>query len=587
VLAQLSVFRGGFTRRAAQAVVGATLRELKGLVNKSLVDHTTTGRYQLHELLRQYAADKLRRAESLAQAPERLEATRDRHGAYYAGFLARRAEQLKGPRQLAALTEIEADAENARAAWNWAVERGQAEWLDQGTEGLCMFYEWRGRYAQGDRAGHRAAERLATMEGSDAMPSGCIMRVRALCLAWRGVFQTHLGDNESAQQLLQHSLSLLDRTKLDDHNTQAVRAFALRCLGNPALFMGHYEAARDLFQHSLALYRGLDDRWEMAYALDGVGWATWNLDEGAEAEGWHRESLALRRALGDQRGIANSLFAICQSVIPLGRPEEGENLAREAIAISRETGDRMNLAWGLYGLGWALRESGKSGEAQSVLEESAAIWEDLGSPARFAFALADLGDALMHLGRYQDARAQLQQSLRLARETDYQLALECSFVYLGWVALGDEAYADARRWFQDGMRAVQSSGRRANMIRALAGLGFAERGLGNRRQAREHFCAGLETASDLGFTEWFLHCAGAMALLLADEGHKEQAVELYALVLRYPWVANSQWWEDIAGKQIAAVAATLPPDVVAAAQARGRARDLQATVRELLEELET
>jgi hypothetical protein len=55
----------------------------------------------------------------------------------------------------------------------------------------------------------------------------------------------------------------------------------------------------------------------------------------------------------------------------------------------------------------------------------------------------------------------------------------------------------------------------------------------------------------------------AVALLLADQGEKEQAVELYTLASRYPFVANSRWFEDIAGKHIAAVAATLPPDVVA------------------------
>ena len=62
-------------------------------------------------------------------------------------------------------------------------------------------------------------------------------------------------------------------------------------------------------------------------------------------------------------------------------------------------------------------------------------------------------------------------------------------------------------------------------------------------------------------------------------------MELYALASRYPFVANSRWFEDVAGRHIAAVAATLPPDVVAATQARGRARDLEATVAELLVEL--
>ena len=66
----------------------------------------------------------------------------------------------------------------------------------------------------------------------------------------------------------------------------------------------------------------------------------------------------------------------------------------------------------------------------------------------------------------------------------------------------------------------------------------------------------------------------------------ERAIELYALACRYPHVGNSCYWEDIAGKHIAAAAATLPPDTVAALQERGRARDMEATIAELLSELE-
>jgi hypothetical protein len=76
-----------------------------------------------------------------------------------------------------------------------------------------------------------------------------------------------------------------------------------------------------------------------------------------------------------------------------------------------------------------------------------------------------------------------------------------------------------------------------------------------------------------------------VALLLAHQGEAERAVELYALASRHPYVGNSRYWEDTIGRHIAAVAATLPPEVVAAAQERGRARDLEATVAELLTEL--
>ena len=73
-----------------------------------------------------------------------------------------------------------------------------------------------------------------------------------------------------------------------------------------------------------------------------------------------------------------------------------------------------------------------------------------------------------------------------------------------------------------------------------------------------------------------------MALLLADEGQLERAVELYATVSRYPLVSNSRLLADRAGGQIVAVTAQLPPNVAAAAQARGRARDLEATMADLV-----
>ena len=84
----------------------------------------------------------------------------------------------------------------------------------------------------------------------------------------------------------------------------------------------------------------------------------------------------------------------------------------------------------------------------------------------------------------------------------------------------------------------------------------------------------------------------AMALLLADEGQGERAVELYAMASRYPLVANSRLVEDLAGRHIATVAAQLPPaaavaqlPAAAADLCRGGAQNLEAAVADLLAEL--
>jgi hypothetical protein len=119
---------------------------------------------------------------------------------------------------------------------------------------------------------------------------------------------------------------------------------------------------------------------------------------------------------------------------------------------------------------------------------------------------------------------------------------------------------------------------------ALAVLGFAALAPGDLRQAEAHLYEALHTAAEIGAFLPLIHALPAIALLWADRGEVERAVELYALASRYPFVANSCWFADVAGKHIAAVADTLPPEVVAAAQERGRARDLWETAEELLAE---
>jgi hypothetical protein len=65
-----------------------------------------------------------------------------------------------------------------------------------------------------------------------------------------------------------------------------------------------------------------------------------------------------------------------------------------------------------------------------------------------------------------------------------------------------------------------------------------------------------------------------------------RAVEVYALATHQLLIAASRWWHDVVGQHIIAAAATLPAEVVAAAQGRGRTRDPQAALAELLADLE-
>jgi hypothetical protein len=102
--------------------------------------------------------------------------------------------------------------------------------------------------------------------------------------------------------------------------------------------------------------------------------------------------------------------------------------------------------------------------------------------------------------------------------------------------------------------------------------------------ARKDLTEALRWAAGRGSYPVLVHALPAAAFLLLRQGETERAIEIYELACTHPYVANSQWHEDVVGRPIHEAAAALPPDAVAAAKERGRARDIQATLRELIAE---
>jgi len=575
VLAGLSAFSGGFTREAAQRVAGASLRELMALVNRSLVHRTVGGRYELHELLRQYAAGKL------AAVPETRVEIRDRHCATYAAALERWDAELKGPRQLDAVSEIEADLGNARLAWDWAVERADVAHLGQAMDGLCRFYEWRGRYEEAEAACRAAADRLGVPEGkAEGVVVGDAAKVWAKATAWRGAFCRSLRRLEQSEQLLEDSLARLDGLALAGQDVRLERAFALWQLGYTMHHVGGMKMAGQHYEESLALYRAADERWERGVVLYHLGdllFDEMRLPE--EAQAVAREGLSIQQQLGDRRETAAALRVLGYIASSTGQREEGERLTRESVAAFQAVGDRARAAEALVNLGMSLFFLGRLAEARARLEESVAIYSDFGFSGVSCYAaLFWLGRVEMHLGEYGRARASAQKLLALARERGHRGPTTMALSRLCSVAMAEGEYEKAQQICEQFRSYLTEP---PDFLLAQVAVG-----LGRSAQARHHIRRALCIMVEQGELQSDPDVLPAVALLLVDQGEVERAVELYALACRYPFVANARFWEDIAGKDIATAAKTLPPEVVAAAQARGRARDLQATVRELLCELE-
>jgi predicted ATPase len=260
VLRRLSIFRGGFRREAAQAIAGGTLPLLASLVGKSLLYHTSNGRYDLHELVRQYAWTKLE------EAPAELEGTRDLHSAYYTDFVAQRVAALQGERLPQALAELGAETENVREAWRWAVTHGQVAAIQKPIKGLWCFHEICGWFQEGEATFRWAAEELDRHDAASGRRDSSVEPLRAYLRATQGWFCVRLGRFREAQSLLRPSAATL---RLRGAHAELV--YVLHHIGVLELHTGNHATARALFLEQLASATRVGDPWGIALAHGSVG----------------------------------------------------------------------------------------------------------------------------------------------------------------------------------------------------------------------------------------------------------------------------------------------------------------------------
>jgi tetratricopeptide (TPR) repeat protein len=234
----------------------------------------------------------------------------------------------------------------------------------------------------------------------------------------------------------------------------------------------------------------------------------------------------------------------------------------------------------LEALGWAVANCGRYAEACAILKEGAAAYENRGARMGYLMAIEPLGLVEAHLGQYEKARETGRRVRALGGNAAWVLALQ------GIAALGAGKAEEAWKLLEEGAALHRKNGGGDHHSLGLYCGGYAARRAGYPDQARRYLCRCLQVAAEIKSLWMLLYALPGVAALLVDQGEVEQAVEVYALAVRYPFVANSRWFEDVAGVDVAAAAEALPPEVVRAAQARGRAADPWAVAADLLRELE-
>jgi predicted ATPase/transcriptional regulator with XRE-family HTH domain len=405
ILSRLSAFRGGFRREAAEEVAGATLAVLSALVTKSLVHRSGDGRYDLHELIHQYAVDRL------SEHPEEQIISRVRHGRYYLMFFSQSDGRLRSSAQREALKELNTEMDNFRAAWDWAIAHGEFALIEQTLRTFAMLYDTRGWLQEGLDTLGEAVEALET-DHKQLPPDRTIQIALGHLLTARALFAYRLAQLEQAQAMLERSLEILRPL----HEPRVV-VEPLTFLGTVMILTGNYARAIELLGEGLEKATEVGDRWFAAMCLSQQVYAAILIGKYENAHERMQSAVADWRLIGDPRFIAFGLNLLSQSALILGRYDEARAALEESVALNTSVGTRWNLGAAYRGLGSVAHAQGEYQQAVGMFRQSLETFTELGGLQEVAQVLADMGRSIFALGNDSEAERLWRESLHIATET--------------------------------------------------------------------------------------------------------------------------------------------------------------------------
>ena len=398
-LAQISVFRGGFSMKAALAITDASPLDFAALLDKSLLRRTLGGRLEIHELLRQFSAEQL---------GDKTDQIRERHSTHYISFLQERTASLQGGKQQKAVTEIDQELKNCGVAWDYAISQQNITTIGKGLEGLFHFYDIRSRFQEGELIFREAARylRVNQKEKDSVM-------VKAKLEARQGWFTFHLGRTKQSEDLLQSSLTSLRALQTEDEIL-----FNLNYLGALARHSGQYKRTERYLSEALDIAQVVDNKLSASIALNILGQVASLQGQHEKARELCRQSLQMKRLIGDRWGMTFSLTYLGRVELMLGEYQEAKELFQESMTISEIFGDRRGIAFSLFNLGNVAKAQGKAHylEAQRLYQESLYLYNEIGNRQEASLTLIKLGEVACELDALHDAKFNFRNALATALE---------------------------------------------------------------------------------------------------------------------------------------------------------------------------
>ena len=531
IFGRLAIFRGGFTHAAAHAVTGASLRVLTNLCHKSLlVARPGEGRYEFHELLRQFAAQQL------ATDPAEAASLGQRQAGFYLDLVASRLAQLVGREPRLAVTVLQADLDNIRQAWRWAVEQGDSQALGQCTLGLSKLYEQLGLLTERNQL---FALAIAALQQPGAVvtntaPARCQQQILSRFLALQAGGLVAQGRVDEVQHLAQQAIALGAA-----NDGWEGESFGYLAWGQSCYRQGKLAEAQQHFGQALTLarrYRPLLPALTLLNDVEATAliWlAGIAKDEGAlpQAYDYLMAALQLCQMLGNVRGETRVRFNLASLAWVKRDYPTARQVYEQTLAMAQQVGDPLAAGICYLELGEVLRMQGDYGGAYQALAQAQTIFTRIGDFIQNAYAITCLGCLCVYLGDFTAAGHLHQQAAAYSDSLDsaivkYQgLLLQALLAHIS----GEQRRAQTAAYnCWQVAQATKSSSRQA---RALVLLGHAAAGLQDHPAAATAYEGAATLFDAIGYR--FSAAAEARAGLAALALHQGDPAQALALVTEF------------------------------------------------------
>lgn len=457
--ARLAVFRGRFSRQAGQTVTGATLRQLMALVNKSLIRRDPdTGIYQIHEMMRQYADQKLDQTGEAADI-------RRQHSEYYIRALTRLRKDLCGARQLDAYAEIAGDLDNIRAAWLWAADNGEGEPLADSIHSLGIFFDMRAHYIEGFTFMEPVATRLAK-HAHDTRTD----RALGWLYAWMMVFKLIYRQGDMALGYMTLMQEAVGRSR--DPESRAMLDF---CVGLYERILGDALKSREYMRRSANQFIALNRSWDRSHALTNLAAAAYFRLEANQTDVGMGiiaadEALGIQEALGDIYLHAHTLEERGHLAIMVEDYERGARMIEVAVGLHRKVGNMLGLASALQELAWARAIVGRFAEARSAATEAYQLYRETGNLAGAASVQSLRARIEFFAGEFAESAEMAQDMLALTGRTGIAEQELTAQIHLGRAYWAAGQLEESEESWRSAYIIAEDEGRREDMNLSLAGL---------------------------------------------------------------------------------------------------------------------